>query len=294
MRRSRPSWMVPDQFHQQWTVMTSDTKLTLKRTVTEGDPTQAADFLALHTGLSKARIKDAMAKGAVWLQRKGRGRDRLRRATAAIKPGDGIEIFYDQAILSMDIPKAICVKDFRYYSIWRKPAGLLTQGTDYGDHCSLLRCVQTYFDPRRDAYPVHRLDREAEGLVVVAHTSDAAAGLSRIFQGHEVKKVYRAEVLGIMEAGHGQIDLPLDGKQAFTSYTLLCADMENRTSALQVEIKTGRLHQIRRHLAAIGHPVMGDPRYGKGNKDGRPLRLTACAIEFICPLTQAKVVCSID
>jgi tRNA pseudouridine32 synthase/23S rRNA pseudouridine746 synthase len=274
--------------------MTSDTRITLKRTVTEGDPTQASDFLALHTGLSKARIKDAMAKGAVWLQRKGRGRDRLRRATAALKLGDGVEFFYDPAILALGIPNASCVKDFRHYSIWFKPAGLLTQGTDYGDHCSLLRCVQTYFDPKRDAYPVHRIDREAEGLVVVAHTSDAAARLSRIFQGHEVKKVYRAEVLGTMDTGQGLIDLPLDGKQAFTHYTVLRADMENSTSALQVEIKTGRLHQIRRHLAAIGHPVMGDPRYGKGNRDGRPLRLKACAIEFICPFTHVKVFCSID
>lgn len=274
--------------------MTAGTKFTLKRTVSRGDPLQAVAFLAHHTGLSKARIKDAMNKGAFWLDRKGSGRDRLRRATASLKVGDRVELFYDPAILSVDPPRARCVKDFGDYSIWHKPAGLLTQGTDYGDHCTLLRQSESFFVPRRDAYPVHRIDREAQGLVVVAHTADAAARLSKVFAAREVKKDYRVEVLGLMERTEGRIDLALDGKPAVTRYSVLCADMEAGTSSLLVEIDTGRLHQIRRHLCAIGHPVMGDPRYGKGNRDGRPLRLTACALEFVCPFTGNRVTCTIE
>ncbi len=274
--------------------MTAETKFTLKRTVSRGDPLQAVDFLALRTGLPKARIKDAMAKGAVWLERKGRGRDRLRRATASLRPGDSVELFYDPAILSMDPPRARCVEDFRHYSIWHKPAGLLTQGTDYGDHCSLLRQAESFFVPRRDAYPVHRIDREAQGLVVIAHTSGAAGRLSRLFQGRDVKKSYRAVVLGIMESAEGRIDLSLDGKAAVTHYSVVSVDTPAGTSTLLVKIETGRLHQIRRHLSALGHPVMGDPRYGKGNKDGRPLRLTAYALEFTCPFTGNRIVCTIE
>jgi len=274
--------------------MTSAGRVTLRKTVSMGDPLKACEFLAHHAGLSRARIKDAMNKGAVWLIRRGRGRDRLRRATAPLRTGDRLELFYDPDILSVDVPRARCMRDFTHYSIWHKPAGLLTQGTLYGDHCSLLRQAETSFNPMRPAYPVHRIDREAEGLVVVAHTADAAGRLSRLFQSGHVKKCYRAEVLGVVEPGSGRIEKPLDGRAALTEFSKTAQDAQANTSTLLVRIETGRFHQIRRHLAAMGHPVMGDPRYGTGNKDGMPMRLLAYSLEFICPFTGETVVCSCE
>jgi len=273
--------------------MRTDTKLDFKKTVDAGESRQACDFLALHTGLPKARIKDAMNKGAAWICRKGRGREHLRRATSVLKQGDIVELYYDQDILSIALPQARCIMDLRHYSIWDKPAGLLTQGTEYGDHCSLLRQVELSFSPRRDAYPVHRLDREARGLVLVAHTSQAAGKLSKLFQGRAITKRYRTEVLGLLEPEMGAIDTPLDQKHALTRYSVLSRDRDTNISTLLVQIETGRLHQIRRHLASIGHPVMGDPRYGKGNKDGKPMRLIACDLEFQCPFTGQEVACRI-
>ncbi len=273
--------------------MDTQGKIIINKTVLAGDPLQACEFLALHSGLPKARIKDAMNKGAAWISRKGRGREHLRRATSVLKPGNSVELFYDQAILSMNLPQARCLMDLRHYSIWDKPAGLLTQGTEYGDHCSLLRQVELSFSPRRDVYPVHRLDREAQGLVLVAHTSVAAARLSELFQGRAITKRYQTEVLGLIDPDQGTIDSPLDQKSALTRYSVLCHDPNTNISTLQVEIETGRLHQIRRHLASIGHPVMGDPRYGKGNKDGKPMRLIACALEFQCPFTGKVIACRI-
>jgi tRNA pseudouridine32 synthase/23S rRNA pseudouridine746 synthase len=273
--------------------MNTDTKLDFKKTVNIGESRQACDFLAHYTGLPKVRIKDAMNKGAAWICRKGRGRERLRRATSVLKQGDIVELFYDQAILSMDLPPACCLMDLRHYSIWDKPAGLLTQGTDYGDHCSLLRQVELSFSPRRGVYPVHRLDREAQGLVLIAHTSQAAGKLSKLFQIRAIFKRYHTEVLGLMEPSQGTIDTPLDKKPALTRYSVLSLDPDMNISTLLVEIETGRLHQIRRHLASIGHPVMGDPRYGKGNKDGKPMRLIACALEFQCPFTGKEIACRI-
>jgi tRNA pseudouridine32 synthase / 23S rRNA pseudouridine746 synthase len=273
--------------------MDTQGKIIINKTVLAGEPIQACDFLALHSGLPKARIKDAMNKGAAWICRKGRGRERLRRATSVLKPGDSVELFYDQAILSMNLPQARCLMDLGHYSIWDKPAGLLTQGTDYGDHCSLLRQVEMSFSPRRDVYPVHRLDREAQGLVLVAHTSQAAGKLSILFQGRAIIKRYHTEVLGLLEQDLGAVDTPLDKKPALTRYSVLSRDPDTDISTLLVEIETGRLHQIRRHLASIGHPVMGDPRYGKGNKDGKPMRLVAFALEFQCPFTGRKVACRI-
>jgi len=244
---------------------------------------QACDYLAAHTGLSKARIKDAMNKGACWLARKGQSRIRLRKATFALKKGDTLELHYDPKVLSVEPPSASCIEDFGHYSVWLKPAGLLTQGTDYGDHGSLLRQVETFFNPRREAYPVHRLDREASGLILVAHSHQAAGRLSHLFTNHDVIKRYRVDVSGLPENNEGAIDQPLDGKNAVTRYRVIARSPETNTSTLMAEIETGRLHQIRRHLAAIGHPVMGDPRYGYGNKDGKPMRLSACELRWRCP-----------
>jgi tRNA pseudouridine32 synthase/23S rRNA pseudouridine746 synthase len=274
--------------------MTGKGKFTSKKTVGPEDLLEACAFLAQHTGLSKARIKDAMNKGAVWIQRKGRARERLRRTTAVLREGEVLELFYDPKLLSIDPPQARCVMDRGSYSIWFKPAGLLAQGTDFGDHCSVLRQVEIAFTPRRQAFPVHRLDREVEGLVLVAHTRQAARELSKIFQGRKVRKRYRAEVLGLLEQATGTIDHPLDGKPAMTRYLVLSHDPHTNTSILLVEIESGRLHQIRRHLAAIGHPIMGDPRYCKDNKDGYPMRLVAFEIEFRCPISRKEIKCRMD
>lgn len=263
-------------------------KLTVVRTVSGNAPPAACDFLALYAGLPKARVKDAMNKGAVWLQRKGLGRIRLRKATFTLKKGDTLELHYDPKILLLEPPEASCLKDYKQYSVWFKPANLLTQGTDFGDHGSLLRQAEEFFTPRREAYPVHRLDREAAGLIMVAHARAAAARLSKIFSEHRVVKCYRTEVLGMPEENEGIINQPLDGKTAVTRYRVVSRDPEENTSTLLVGIETGRLHQIRRHLAGIGHPVMGDPRYGAGNKDGKPLRLVACELQWRCPFTGEK------
>lgn len=262
-------------------------KLSFKKSVQEGTNIQACDFLAAQTGLSKARIKDAMNKGACWLARKSQSRLRLRTATFLLKKGDVLELHYDPKVLSAQPPPASCITDYRHYSLWFKPANLLTQGTDYGDHGSLLRQVEIFFTPRREAYPVHRLDREASGLILVAHSRQAAGKLSRLFQEHQIKKRYRVEVLGLPEKNNDIINAPLDGKEAVTRYRVISRHPDTNTSSLLIEIETGRLHQIRRHLAAAGHPVMGDPRYGNGNKDGKPLRLNACELEWQCPFTGA-------
>jgi len=257
----------------------------MKITLPDQTRLSASDLLASRSGLSRSRIKDAMKKGAVWLKRKGTGRRRLRKASFVLKKGDVIELHYDPLVLSVNPPEASCLKDYGQYSIWFKPSGLLTQGTEFGDHGTLLRQAEVHFKSRRRVFPVHRLDREAAGLIMIAHSRKAAAELSRLFAGHSVVKRYQVEVLGVPEKEEGIIKEPLDGKPALSRYRLIARDPEKRTSTLLVEIETGRMHQIRRHLAGAGLPVMGDPRYGTGNKDGRPMRLVACELHWRCPLS---------
>jgi len=245
----------------------------------------AAEALARYTGLSKAKVKDAMAKGAVWLHARRGGRKRLRRASAQLSAGDVVEFFYDARLLDMQPPTGQCLHDAGHYSVWLKPAGLLAQGTDYGDHCSLLRQVELFFGRKRPVLPVHRLDREASGIMLVAHSRDAAARLSLLLQENRIEKRYRITVTGRLDRIEGGIDLPLDGKAAETRYRVDAYDPASDSSVVEVEISSGRLHQIRRHFALIGHPVLGDPRYGRGNKNKEGMRLVAYFLAFRCPFT---------
>jgi tRNA pseudouridine32 synthase/23S rRNA pseudouridine746 synthase len=250
----------------------------------------AIDLLAAASGLPKGRIKDAMNKGAVWHQGKGRGRRRLRRATTRLQPGDRLSLHYDAELLARSAATPVCVLDQGRYSLWDKPAGMMSQGTDFGDHCALPRWVERHYSPPRQVLLVHRLDREASGLMLLAHDTRTAARLSELFRMGRVYKRYRVEVRGdLVSPGAGVIEVPLDGKPACTRYRCLGYDADRQVSRLDVEIDTGRLHQIRRHLEAIGHPVMGDPRYGRDNKNQAGLCLRAIELRFPCPVTRREV-----
>lgn len=245
----------------------------------------AVDFLAAGSGLSKGAVKEAMVKGAVWLRRSPGGRKRLRRATTELRPGDRLELFHDPALLARDGPPPRLVADRGRYSVWFKPAGLLTQGTDYGDHCALERLAAQALRPR-PVLPVHRLDRETAGLMLLAHDSAAAARLSALLAGQGVEKRYRAQLRGDVAArlgSAGVIDAPLDDRPARTEFRVLGYDAAADVSEVDVRLVTGRLHQIRRHFADAGHPVMGDPRYGSHNKNREGLRLLAWRLAFRCP-----------
>ena len=251
------------------------------------DPDELAlSALARISLLSKGRIKDAMAKGAVWLKR-GSKTKRLRRATFKPSPGDELSLYYNPEVLALTPPQAELLADEKHYSVWIKPAGLLAQGSQEGDHCSLLR--QAELKLQRDVFLVHRLDREAAGLMLIAHTGKAAAALSALFAAADgeqrISKFYQVEVVGQLPE-QGEIALPLDNKTALTRYTRLQYDPSRNRSAAKVQLISGRKHQIRRHFAESGFPVIGDPAYGSNNKDARGLHLFAVELAFVCPLTK--------
>ena len=231
-----------------------------------------------------------MAKGAVWLKKSKHRQRRIRRANIALKPGDRISIYYDSTLLCRIPPPAELINDQKYYSVWLKPAGLLSQGTKYGDHWSLLRQVEQFYRPKRRVYLVHRLDREVSGLILLAHDKIAAAKLSALFQTQHIIKRYEARVSGnpAKSMSGGVIDFDLDGKPAKTEFRIQIYEPAIDTSTVHIVMGSGRKHQIRRHFDMIGHPVMGDPRYGKGNKNSEGLQLVATGLEFICPFSQEK------
>lgn len=248
------------------------------------DSTQTAvDALAQASDLPKQRIKDAMAKGACWWMQKGK-KVRLRKAKRELKSGSRIELFYDDQVLSKVPEPPTLVQDLRSYSVWFKPHGLLSQGSQWGDHCSLLRLAEVELN--RPCFLVHRLDADAAGLMLVAHDSKAAGALSQLFSGRAVTKIYRATVTGLLKAEDLPVNAALDGKEAISRVTTLSQNPDTNTTEVKVSIETGRKHQIRRHLAGIGHPIVGDTLYGQPDTAG--LQLEAVYLAFDCPLLKRR------
>lgn len=265
-------------------------KLSKKLQITA--PQQAIEALvAAVPQLSKGRLKDAMNKGAV-LWRRGKQNKRLRRAQADLLVGDSLELHYDEQLLQRSCDPAVLIHELPGYSVWFKPAGMLSQGNEWGDHLALLRFAELHWQGKRQVFLLHRLDREASGLVLIAHTKQAAAAFSQMLQQHKIEKEYRIEVKGQLSEeliAKAALNYPLDGKACSTEFALESYSEERRTSIIRVKLITGRKHQIRRHFAQAGHPVMGDPAYGSGNKNEQGLMLQAVKLKFICPFRKTAM-----
>ena len=255
----------------------SDKIIVFKKAVCEDDPKVLIDFLEKHSKLSKSTIKKILNNGGVWVRLfKNSKLVRNRRATHELNLESFVEFYHDPKLTNMVIPKALELTKFKDWGIWYKPQGLLSQGTEFGDHCSILRQIEKI---KNKAWMVHR-------LILFAYTKNAASVFSELWQKHDVRKFYKVEVLGVIKSA-GEINEKLDGKEAKTTYTIL--ETLPNTTKLLVEIHTGRLHQIRRHFDMIGHPVLGDPKYGVGNKNSMGLRLMAYQLIFRDPFTKKDI-----
>ena len=179
------------------------------------------DLLQRASGLSKQRIKLAMTQGAVWVTR-GSNTRRLRRATRKLQTGDEVHLYYDARILAEIPPEPSLHADLGGYSVWHKPYGLRSQGSKWGDHCTVSRWAERHLQPERPAFIVHRLDRAANGLMLVAHSKTVAAALSELFQKREVEKHYRALVSGdfSQQPNPVRVEQPIDDREAVSEFSL--------------------------------------------------------------------------
>ena len=259
--------------------------------ITVESPDQSAvELLHAETGLPKQRIKNAMTQGAVWLTRKGHTQ-RLRRAKRKLQAGDEVHLYYDAKILAEIPPEPALIADLGDYSVWQKPYGLRSQGSKWGDHCTIGRWVEQHLRPERLAFTVHRLDRAANGLILIAHSKTMAAALSDLFQRRKVEKRYLALVAGDFssQADVLRVEEAIDDRMAVSEFSLIEVDSKVERSLVDVRIETGRKHQIRRHLADLGFPVIGDRLYGNGEEDGADLQLMAYLLAFRCPIKNERV-----
>ena len=244
----------------------------------------AVDLLAENTPLSKQKIKHTMTNGAVWLESLI-GIHRLRRAKKVVKENDVLHLYYDEKIQATKPDEAILVSDEGEYSIWNKPYGMYSQGTKWGDHCTIYRWAEEHLTPQRPAFLVHRLDRAANGLIILAHTKKTSKAIADLFQKRQIKKQYLATVEGVIDdiALPYTISSKIDDKSAISNITAV-KQLKDEKTLVTVEIETGRKHQIRKHLSEFGYPIIGDRLYGSGHSDNN-LQLQSNYLQFICPST---------
>ena len=176
-----------------------------------------------------------------------------------------------------------------------KPTGLLTvpgRGPDKQD-CLYRRVLEIF----PDALVVHRLDMDTSGLILFARSPEAQRTISMQFEKREISKTYMAVVEGIIEEDEGMIDFPMRkdmeqrlppkhlvdcvrGKKAVTKWKVL--ERGEQTTRVALFPETGRSHQLRVHMQAIGFPIVGDPIYGT---PGERLMLHAQSLELFHPIS---------
>lgn len=246
----------------------------------------AASLLAKLSGLSKNQMKAAMQKGAVWHTR-GQKTQRLRRAKKSLKAKDELHLYYNENVLNQTPSPALLIADEGAYSIWHKPYGMYSQGSKWGDHCTISRWAEMNLQPQRPAFVIHRLDRAASGLIIIGHERGVSASLARLFEQRELCKIYRIIVEG--EFPHCDTALtikhPVDGKAACSHARALHFQSDLRQTLVEVKIDSGRKHQIRRHMAEEGYPVVGDRLHGSGKTLNSNLQLCAYELSFKCPVS---------
>lgn len=184
-----------------------------------------------------------------------------------------------------------------------KPPNILSQG-DHTLDIDMLSLVKNYIKEKYkkpgNVYLglVHRLDRPTEGIMVFAKTSKAASRLSKQIENHTMKKKYLAVVNNKLahnrdvwedylikdKDGNTRVTTKEEGKLAVLSYEVLSYDKNTNKTLVEVDLKTGRHHQIRVQFASRGYPLCGDQRYGK--QDKTQLALVAYHLEFYHPTTK--------
>ncbi len=191
--------------------------------------------------------------------------------------------------------------------IVNKPSNLLSvpgRGEDKQD-CLINRVIKVFPNART----VHRLDMATSGLVIVALSHTAQAAMGKLFEQRLIEKHYIAVVTGQIPHDSGRIDLPLicdwerrpiqkvdheHGKPAQTDYTVINREPESNITRVKLTPLTGRSHQLRVHMLALGHPILGDYFYATETvfKQSTRLLLHASALHFEHPITGDSVVIS--
>ena len=240
---------------------------------------------------TKSGIKKAIKKELIFI-------DGVLASTSKYISGEEkIELFQSETssvFKRLKLKLEVLFED-EYLAIVYKPAGILVSGNKFvtianGLTQNLKKSKQS------DAVkpqPVHRLDYQTSGLLLVGKTSTAIIELGKLFQNKEIKKTYFAITIGAMNTV-GRINFLIDKKVAQTKFEVIKTVVSERFEYLnlvKLAPKTGRKHQLRKHVAEIGNPILGDKEYFLEHRvlTGKGLFLHAAALDFVHPFTKDKI-----
>lgn len=238
-------------------------------------------------------------------------RDRILKANYRVAAGDEIVIEKDEAedltVEAENIPLDIVYED-KDIIIVNKARGMVVHPAAGNPNGTLVNALLWHCGGELSGINgvirpgiVHRLDKDTSGLMVAAKTDTAHKSLAEQIKSHTARRTYVALVRGNIVEAKGRIDAPLgrhpkdrvkmavnmkDGKDAITHFTVL--ERFGNYTLVQCRLETGRTHQIRVHMAYIGHPVVNDPLYGY-KRDAFPIEgqaLHSCALDLVHPITK--------
>lgn len=261
--------------------------------------------VAAHLAVTRAEVQRAIAAGCVLVD--GVAREKAHRLAG----GERIEVdLAPAAELPREGPPLELAWRDEHLVVVRKPAGLPTHPTENrrgGTVVNRLLGMGIALAPRGGPLRpgiVHRLDAGTSGLLVVACDDETYEALAAVFERHEADRRYLALVRGVVANDRFEVDAPLGrigariridatgGRVASTAFEV--RERFDRATLLEAEPRTGRTHQVRVHLSSIGHPILGDRRYGGGGDDARELGLErpflhAWRIAFDHPVTGERI-----
>lgn len=264
-------------------------------TVTEGDEGIRLDrwFKRHYAQLPHAMLEKYLRKGQIRLDgKKAKSSDRLAIGQLISYPELEVEVAPKKPRRTLsphdakEVQSWVLYKDERLI-VLNKPQGLAVQGGT-----KIARSLDDLLDGLMFDYAerpklIHRIDRDTSGALVLARSAKVAAQLAKGFAGKTIEKTYWALVVGQPLPGEGSIELPLakvasdfgrelvgvdedEGKFARTEFRTLDS-LARKFALLELKPVTGRMHQLRVHCASIGHPILGDHKYGGGNTDAENL-----------------------
>lgn len=215
-----------------------------------------------------------------------------------IKGGETIELFQKEEKRKEFNFKLNVLFEDDYLAIIEKPAGINVSGNSFATIDNALT-KNLKSSRQKDAVrprPVHRLDYPTSGLLLIGKTNSVIIALNKLFENKQIQKTYHAISIGKMNS-KGKIDITVDNKSAFTEYEVLQRVTSERFkffNLVELHPKTGRKHQLRKHLLSIGNPILGDKEYFLEHLilKGKGLYLHASKLDFRHPASEEKIVIS--
>ena len=241
--------------------------------------------------LTKSALKKILKKQYITVN------DVTATSATFINGGETIKLYIPEEVSpkkKLVFPLEVLFED-EYLAVIHKPAAILVSGNSFKTIANALsqNIKRSKLPDVTAPQPVHRLDFQTTGILLIGKTSSCVHALNKMFEEKQIEKTYYAVTIGEMD-DQGEITSKIDGKGSRSGYTLIETVTSKRFGKLnlvRLSPQTGRRHQLRVHLSGIGNPILGDKEYGIKNLilNGKGLYLHAYSLKLIHPFTKEEI-----